>query len=110
MDDGHHVEKRWGVRVPTQHPVTIRWEAADRVGTIRHLSMAGCFIETAFPFPPGAGIALDFILEPGHPQILTEGKIVSRNHGGIGVRFLHRDAATSLEIKRWIDARTPRSS
>lgn len=104
-EERNEAEKRWGVRVTIRNLVKIRWESAERLGTMRNISVSGCFIETPFPYPPGASVELGFILDPEKPHIQAEGKIVSRNHGGIGVRFLYRDAETPLELKRWIGAR-----
>jgi hypothetical protein len=39
--------------------------------------------------------------------MITDGKVVMRNHGGIGIRFLYRDPDTPLTLKRWVDAHAP---
>lgn len=96
-------DQRWGARVPLRHPVTIRWEDHDRTGTLHNISVSGCFIEIPFPYPVGATLNLSFLLEPGTPPVVTDGKVVMRNHGGIGIRFLYREPDTPLVLKRWVD-------
>jgi hypothetical protein len=100
-------DQRWGVRVTLRHPVTVRWEDHDRIGTLHNISVSGCFIEIPFPYPVGATLNLSFLLEPGIPLMITDGKVVMRNHGGLGIRFLYRDPDTPLTLKRWVDAHAP---
>lgn len=106
--DRHIVrDTRWGERVTLRTPVTIRWEDRDRPGVIHHLSVSGCFAETAFPYPAGTTLRLFFQLDPDRVAIELEARVVMRNLGGIGLRFLYREEETPLRIKRWVDSHIP---
>ena len=100
-------DQRWGARVTLRQPVTIRWEDHERIGTLHHLSVSGCFVEIAFPYPMGTTLDLSFLLEPGDPPVVTDGRVVMRNLGGIGIRFVFRDRDTLLLLTRWVDAHAP---
>lgn len=106
--DTHIVrDTRWGERVTIRTPVTIRWEDRDRPGVIHHLSVSGCFVETAFPYPAGTSIRLFFQLPPDVVAIEIEARVVMRNLGGIGLRFLYREEDTAQRLKRWVDSHVP---
>jgi hypothetical protein len=100
-------DTRWGERVTVRTPATIRWEDRDRSGVIYHLSVSGCFIETAFPYPAGTTLHLSFLLEPDVPAIEIDARVVMRNLGGIGLRFLYEQEDTALRLKRWVDTHLP---
>jgi len=103
--------QRLGMRVPLRHPVTIRWEDHDRNGMLHTISISGCFVEIAFPYPVGTELALAFRLDDRIPLVTIAGKVVMRNLGGIGVRFMYRDQDTQLTLQHWIDAHgSPRQS
>lgn len=108
---GHHAhsarDTRWGERVTVRNVVAIRWEDRERSGTIHHLSVSGCFVETAFPYPAGATLHLSFLLDPGVPPVEINARVVMRNLGGIGLRFLYHEEDTPLRLKRWVDAHVP---
>ena len=97
-------DQRWGARATLRHPVTVRWEDHDRTGTLHNISVSGCFVEIPFPYPVGAILNLSFLLEPGSPHVVIDGKVVMRNHGGLGIRFLYHDPDAPLVLKRWVDA------
>ncbi|MBI3606829.1 MAG: PilZ domain-containing protein [Nitrospirae bacterium] len=99
--------RRWGARATLRQPVTIRWEDHDRTGTLHNISVSGCFVEIHFPYPVGATLDLSFLLEPGTPPVVTDGQVVMRNLGGIGIRFRYRDPNTPLLLQRWVDAHAP---
>ncbi len=103
-------DTRWGERVTIRSTVAIRWEDRDRSGVIHHLSVSGCFVETAFPFPAGATLRLSFLLDPEAPPIEINARVVMRNLGGIGLRFLYQEEETPLRLKRWVDAHVPHRS
>lgn len=109
MVNGSHNgrDTRWGERVTVRTPVTIRWEDRDRSGVIHHLSVSGCFIETAFPYPAGTTLRLSFVLDPDASRIEADARVVMRNLGGIGLRFLYQEEDTPLRLKRWVDAHIP---
>lgn len=100
-------DTRWGERLTLRTPVTIRWEERDRPGVIRHLSVSGCFIETAFPYPAGTTLRLFFRLEPEIVSIEVDARVVMRNLGGLGIRFLYTEEETPLRLKRWVDSHVP---
>ncbi len=97
-------EQRWASRVVIRQPVTVRWEDHDRTGTLHHISVSGCFVEIAFPYPVDATLTLSFLIDSGNSSMVIDGKVVMRNLGGIGIRFVHRDTDKALTLKRWIDA------
>jgi hypothetical protein len=72
--------------------------------------VSGCLVEIPFPYPVGATLNLSFLLDPGKPHVVIDGKVVMRNHGGIGIRFLYHESDTPLLLKRWIDAHVPSRS
>lgn len=100
---GHEHGTRWGDRVTVRQPVTIQWDDRDREGMIHHLSVSGCFVQTGFPYPVGTTLHLSFGLGPDQSAFVTDGKVVMRNLGGIGVRFLYLHADDPAVLKRWID-------
>jgi hypothetical protein len=100
-------DERWGTRVLLRHPVTIRWEDHARTGTLHTVSVSGGFVEVPFPYPLGATLNLSFLLDPEAPPVVIDGKVVMRNLGGIGIRFLHQGPDTPLTLKRWLDAHAP---
>ncbi len=100
-------DTRWGERVTVRNAVSIRWEDRDRSGVIHHLSVSGCFIETAFPYPAGATLHLSFVLDSDVPPLEIDARVVMRNLGGIGLRFLYQEEDTPLRLKRWVDAHIP---
>jgi len=102
--------QRWGTRVPLRHPVTIQWESHGLTGMLHTISVSGCFVEIAFPYPIGAELSLAFRLDPHTPPVTITGKVVMRNLGGIGVRFLYQDQELQLMLKWWIDAHGSRPS
>lgn len=112
MRDGSNGARdtRWGERVTVHHPVTIRWEDRDRTGVIHHLSVSGCFVEAAFPYPAGSTVRLSFPLEPASAPIEVDARVVMRNLGGIGLRFLYQEEDTPRRLKRWVDAHLPQRS
>ena len=109
MASGSHNgrDTRWGERVTVRNPVTICWEGRDRPGVIHHLSVTGCFVETAFPFPSGITLRLSFLLEPDVSRIDVDARVVMRNLGGIGLRFLYQDEDTAVRLRRWVDGHLP---
>jgi hypothetical protein len=109
MVNGSHNgrDTRWGERVTVRNPVIIRWEDRDRPGVIHHLSVSGCFIETAFPYPAGTTLRLSFLLDPDVSRIEVDARVVMRNLGGIGLRFLYQEEDTALRLKRWVDTHVP---
>jgi hypothetical protein len=100
-------DTRWGERITVRNAVAIQWEDRERSGTIHHLSVSGCFVETAFPYPAGATLRLSFLLDPGVPPVEINARVVMRNLGGIGLRFLYQEEDTPLRLRRWVDAHMP---
>ncbi|MFZ5863791.1 MAG: PilZ domain-containing protein [Nitrospirota bacterium] len=107
MSDGSHhgPGTRWGDRLTLRQPVSIEWEQHHREGMIHHLSVSGCFVQVAFPYPVGSTLRLVFPLDPDCAPFATDGKVVTRNLGGIGVRFAYRSDADSKRLRAWIDGR-----
>jgi hypothetical protein len=105
-DHAHHTrDTRWGERLTLRRPVTIEWDHRNSEGTIHHLSVSGCFVQVAFPYPVGSTLHLVFPLDPECAPFATDGKVVMRNLGGIGIRFAYRTDADSKRLKAWIDGR-----
>jgi hypothetical protein len=106
-DSAHHNTRdtRWGERLTLRQSVTIEWNQHNREGTIHHLSVSGCFVQVAFPYPVGSILHLEFPLDPESAPFVTDGKVVMRNLGGIGVRFAYRTDADSKRLRAWIDGR-----
>jgi hypothetical protein len=72
---------------------------------IHHLSVSGCFVQIAFPYPVGSTLHLAFPLAPEGSPFVTDGKVVTRNLGGIGIRFAYRTDADAKRLRAWIDGR-----
>jgi hypothetical protein len=105
-DSAHDMrDTRWGERLTLRQPVTIEWDQRNREGTIHHLSVSGCFVQVAFPYPVGSALQLVFPLDPDGTPFVTDGKVVMRNLGGIGIRFAHRTDADARRLRAWIDGR-----
>jgi hypothetical protein len=107
VSDGTHrgSETRWGERLTLRQPVTIEWDQHQREGTIHHLSVSGCFVQIAFPYPVGSTLRLILPLDPESCPFVTDGNVMTRNLGGIGIRFAYHTDAESQRLRAWIDGR-----
>ena len=58
------------------------------IGFIQDISVGGLSIEPDGPFSKGQEITLTFRHPSGHGHVKISGKIVRKDHKGIGVNFL----------------------
>ena len=80
------LEQRFGARIPFNQEVLVNNQT---FGTIRDMSVSGCFIETRKIFGLGQTLSLRFTFtEPTTTTVLTSARVVNVRPGnGIGVKF-----------------------
>jgi uncharacterized protein (TIGR02266 family) len=106
-------EKRAHPRIPLP-ALQVRGESKKRFffGYVRNLSLAGLFIQTTNPRPPGTSVRLEFSLQRESPAIECAAEVVwvqpfsvrARTPPGMGLRFTELDERAAVRIEAFLKA------
>jgi hypothetical protein len=97
------LDTRFGTRIPYNQEVLINKQT---FGTIKDISVSGCFIETKKIYGLGQDLSLKFyLIAPIQASVETRARVVNIRPGeGVGVKFIFESEKPALIVKQFIDA------
>lgn len=82
------LDRRDFARVPTSIWAAVLWQGRQSPGTVRDLSVAGCWLETPTPIPVGELVSVALEPEGEAPIRVEVAEVRSAGAGRLGLRFV----------------------